>query len=190
MALYRATFGCTIFDMQRPTKSAPPTPLQIGDEFNIRPIRQSDNAAVAGIIRQVMTEFGVVGCGFSIEDSEVDAMWEAYPAPQSAFFVIERNGAILGCGGLGPLQGGSPDTCELRKMYFMPEIRGLGLGTRLLSMVLGAARAAGYALCYLETLDNMSGARRLYRKHGFTPVPQALGNTGHSACNRFMTLHL
>ena len=137
-----------------------------------------------------MTEYGAVGCGFSIQDAEVDAMFEAYPAPRAAFFVVEKNGEILGCGGMGPLQGGEPGVCELRKMYFMPALRGSGLGTRLLGMILGAARLAGYSMCYLETLENMSQARRLYSKHGFHAIQHALGNTGHSSCNRFMTVAL
>jgi putative acetyltransferase len=150
----------------------------------------SDNAAVASIIRQVMAEYGAVGCGYSINDSEVDAMYEAYPAPGSAFYVVERAGRVLGCGGMGPLQGGQDGVCELRKMYFMPELRGTGLGTRLLGTILVAARAAGYTLCYLETLENMTQARSLYGRHGFQPIDYALGNTGHSSCNRFMTLEL
>jgi len=161
-----------------------------GYEFRIRSIRESDNPAVARIIRQVMTEFGAVGCGFSINDAEVDSMYQAYPAPGSAFFVVERRKKVLGCGGLGPLTGGQPGVCELRKMYFMPELRGTGLGTRLLGVILDAARTAGYTLCYLETLEGMHQARRLYAKQGFEPIDQALGNTGHSSCNRFMTLKL
>jgi putative acetyltransferase len=159
-------------------------------EFRIRPIMVSDNGAVARIIRQVMAEYGAVGCGYSINDSEVDAMYEAYLAPGSAFYVVERTGKVLGCGGMGPLQGGQDGVCELRKMYFMPELRGAGLGTRLLGTILDAARAAGYTLCYLETLESMTQARRLYSKHGFQPIDHALGNTGHSSCNRFMSLEL
>ena len=169
------------------------TEASFGDfagECLLRPIAPADNRAVAEIIRRVMTEFGAVGCGFSIEDAEVDNMSEAYPAPQSAFFVIEVNGDILGCGGMGPLQGGESGVCELRKMYFLPEIRGLGLGNRLLEMILNAARLAGYSLCYLETLENMHQARKLYARHGFESIPYALGDTGHSSCNRFMTLLL
>jgi len=163
---------------------------RIGNQFRIRPIRAPDNPAVARVIRQVMTEYGAVGCGFSINDAEVDAMYEAYPVPGSAFFVVERQRKILGCGGMGPLAGGEAGVCELRKMYFMPELRGNGLGTRLLGIILDAARTAGYTLCYLETLEGMHQARRLYAKQGFEPIDQALGNTGHSSCNRFMTLKL
>ena len=152
----------------------------------IRPITRYDNPAVTHIIRQVMTEFGAVGCNFSIADPEVDAMFESYPAPYAAFFVIEADGRVLGCGGMGPLVGGPPDVCELRKMYFLPELRGAGLGTALLSTILDAARAAGFQRCYLETLGNMTDARRLYLKHGFEPLDAPLGNTGHSGCNSWM----
>ncbi len=159
-------------------------------KHRIRLIRPEDNPAVAQIIRQVMTEFGVVGCGFSIEDTEVDSMFEAYPVPDSAFFVIVRDGHLLGCGGVGPLAGGAPGVCELRKMYFLQELRGSGLGARLLKILLNAARNARYTSCYLETMDNMSQARQLYLKHGFKLIENSLGNTGHSSCNRFMVVDL
>jgi putative acetyltransferase len=162
----------------------------VSPEYQIRPIRQADNPAVARIIRQVMTEFGAVGCGFSINDAEVDAMFEAYPPPASAFFAVERDGVVLGCGGVAPLQGGDAGTCELRKMYFLPQLRGTGMGHRLLGIILAAARAAGYSLCYLETLEGMDQARKLYTGHGFAPVCHPLGSTGHTSCNRFMTLAL
>jgi putative acetyltransferase len=162
----------------------------VNPDYHIRPIRLEDNPVVAGIIRQVMTEFGAVGCGFSISDAEVDAMFEAYPGPASAFFVVEREGIVLGCGGVAPLQGGDAGTCELRKMYFLPELRGSGMGHRLLGVILDAAREAGYSLCYLETLEAMDRARKLYVQHGFAPINHALGSTGHTSCNRFMTLAL
>jgi len=152
----------------------------------IRPIRPDDNAIVADVIRDVMTEFGAVGCNFSISDPEVDAMYEAYPAPAAAFFVVEQAGRVLGCGGMGPLAGGPADVCELRKMYFRPDIRGAGMGSRLLGVILDAAREAGYRRCYLETLGNMTEARRLYRRHGFEAIDGPLGDTGHSGCNSWM----
>ena len=152
----------------------------------IRPIRRSDDVAVASIIREVMTEFGAFGCGPVKLDPEVDAMCEAYPAPAAAFFVIERDGRVLGCGGMGPLADGTLEVCELRKMYFLPELRGAGLGGRLLHRILDAAAAAGYRQCYLETLEHMHQARRLYRKHGFQAIEAPMGNTGHSGCNHWM----
>jgi len=156
----------------------------------IRAIARRDNTAVANIIRQVMTEFGAVGCNFSIADPEVDAMYDAYPPPSAAFFVVEDGGEVMGCGGMGPLVGGPPDVCELRKMYFMPALRGTGMGAKLLATILEAARQAGFRRCYLETLGTMTGARRLYLKHGFEPIDAPLGNTGHSGCNSWMIREL
>lgn len=155
--------------------------------YRLRPMRRNDNPAVARIIRDVMTEYGAVGCGFSIQDPEVDAMFEAYPPPRAAFFVLEKGRTVLGCGGFAPLTGAADDVCELRKMYFQPELRGKGQGARMLDHILTAARAAGYRLCYLETLDSMTHAQKLYLRHGFAPHDGPLGNTGHSGCNQFMT---
>jgi putative acetyltransferase len=156
----------------------------------IRKIRPDDNQAVAGIIRAVMTEFGAVGCGYSSEDAEVDSMYQAYCAADASFYVIELQAKILGCGGMGPLLKGGPGVCELRKMYFLPELRGSGFGTRLLQIILEDARDAGFQQCYLETLSSMTGARRLYLKHGFKPIDGPMGNTGHSGCNNYMVLDL
>jgi putative acetyltransferase len=157
---------------------------------HIRKIRPDDNSAVAAIIRNVMSEFGAVGCGYSSEDAEVDSMCEAYADENSVFYVIEDQGRILGCGGMGPLLDGDPGVCELRKMYFLPELRGSGLGTTLLQLILQDARDAGFQRCYLETLASMDGARRLYLKHGFRPMEEPMGNTGHSGCNNYMVLDL
>ena len=157
---------------------------------SIRAMRPGDNAAGAQIIRGVMTEFGAVGCGYSIGDAEVDAMFEAYPAPHSAFFVVENEGRILGCGGLGPLAGADDDTCELRKMYFLPELRGRGMGAALMDTILDSARVAGYTRCYLETLERMEKARALYARYGFRVIDEPLGNTGHGSCNHWMLLEL
>ena len=153
-------------------------------------MQAADNPAVATIIRQVMTEFGAVGSDYSISDPEVDAMYEAYPAPQAAFFVIEHEGRVIGCGGMGPLAEGEPGVCELRKMYFLPALRGTGMGTNLLQLILETAHEAGYRRCYLETLERMEQARLLYRKHGFEQIDAPLGNTGHSGCNSWMVKEL
>ena len=105
----------------------------------LRPMRESDNAVVAEIIRSVMTEFKAVGCGYSINDSEVDDMYAAYAPQGSAFYVVEAAGKVLGCGGYAPLTGGDKETCELRKMYFLSELRGTGMGEQMLSLCLREA---------------------------------------------------
>jgi putative acetyltransferase len=153
--------------------------------YTIRPIEARDDAAVASIIRTVMPEFGADGPGFAIHDAEVAAMSVAYTRPRCAYFVIERDGKIEGGAGVAPLDGGDADVCELRKMYFLPSLRGLGVGRAAMERCLAAAREFGFRRCYLETLTGMDAAQRLYLANGFQPIAHAMGSTGHHGCNRF-----
>ncbi|SFS04160.1 putative acetyltransferase [Dyella sp. OK004] len=154
-------------------------------DFLIRPIETRDNTAVAAIIRTVMPEFGADGPGFAIHDTEVDTMYEAYARPRSAYFVVERHGVVIGGGGMAPLEGGDGDVCELRKMYFLPEARGIGAGGAMMQRCLDAARAEGFRRCYLETLTGMDAAQALYKRSGFQPLCGPLGGTGHFSCDQF-----
>ncbi|MFT5098899.1 MAG: putative acetyltransferase [Planctomycetaceae bacterium] len=163
---------------------------RLANRYEIRPIRKADNPNVARIIRDVMTEFGAVGQGYSINDPEVDEMYGAYPKPHSVFYVVTRDKEVLGCGGIGPLAGAEEGVCELRKMYLLPNLRGTGMGTKLLSLCLQEAENIGYKTCYLETLEHMSHARHLYRKYGFEPLDKPMGATGHSACDAWMAKSL
>ncbi len=153
--------------------------------FSIRRIEVRDDAEIAAVIRAVMPEFGADGPGFAIHDPEVAAMSAAYATRRHAYFVVESDGAVLGGGGIAPLQGSDDATCELRKMYFMPELRGLGAGRALIERCLQTARDFGFARCYLETLTGMDAAQALYLACGFQRIERALGSTGHHGCNRF-----
>ena len=159
-------------------------------KFTIRPVAPADSPAVASIIRTVMPEFGASGPGFAIHDPEVNDMAAAYTQAGSAYFVVERAGQVCGGGGVAALNGGDGRICELRKMYFLPSLRGLGAGAALIGTCLQAARKLGYKQCYLETLTGMDAAQRLYEKHGFRRIPAALGATGHFSCDRFYLLDL
>lgn len=156
-----------------------------------RPIEPRDDPAVAAIIRQVMTEHGASGPGFAIHDPEVGAMSAAYAPPRAGYVVIEdAEGNVVGGAGFAPLAGGDERTCELKKMYFLPALRGHGLGRALLAHVLDQARRAGYARCYLETLVTMDRARRLYEAAGFTRLCRPEGATGHFGCDAWYALEL
>jgi putative acetyltransferase len=155
--------------------------------YTIRPVLRQDRADVARLIRTVMPEFGASGPGYAIMDPEVDDMHAAYGAhgKRAAYWVVVRDqdGAVVGGGGFAPLVGGDKKTCELRKMYFYSELRGLGIGSELLAMCINGARNGGFRAMYLETLTPMVQARALYEKHGFSRLSCARGNTGHHGCD-------
>ena len=153
--------------------------------MQIRSIEARDDARIAEIIRTVMPEFGATGCGFAINDPEVDWMSRAYSRPRCAYFVVEDGNEVLGGGGIAPLDGGEDDTCELRKMYFLPQARGRGAGAAMMQRCLDSAREMGFRRCYLETLSGMDAAMKLYDRSGFRRIDAPMGNTGHGGCNTF-----
>lgn len=163
---------------------------RISEQYQMRPIEEADNPQVCRIIHDVMTEFGAVGAGYSINDPEVAQMFQAYNDSRSRFYVITSDDEILGCGGIAPLIDGGEHVCELRKMYFLPQLRGTGMGSKLIRECLHQAKELGFTQCYLETLESMHAARTLYRKFGFSSIDHPMGNTGHHACNQWMIKNL
>jgi putative acetyltransferase len=159
-------------------------------EIEVRPIEPGDDAAVAELIRAVMPEFGAVGDGYAINDPEVDAMSSAYSLRGARYWVVVRDGVVRGGGGYAALAGGESDTCELKKMYFYADVRGRGLGARILDLSIEHARLDGYERMYLETLEHMTDARRLYERRGFEPLSKPLGATGHFGCNAWYAKRL
>lgn len=152
-------------------------------EYLIRPVEPGDNAGIEAVIRAVLPEFGASGPGFATQDQETSVMYEAYSRPGTVYFVLVRDGRVAGGAGIGPLAGEDPGVCELRKMYLLPEARGLGLGRELMRRCLCAAKDAGYKRCYLETLKSMSQANKLYIKNGFELLSGPMGKTGHFGCD-------
>ena len=105
-----------------------------------------------------------------------------------AYLVIARDGEVLGGAGFAPLKGSQSSICELQRMYFRPQVRGLGLGYRLLSECLDRAANAGFDACYAETMAGMARANRLYEKAGFKRLRAPLGSTGHTFTDAWFLL--
>lgn len=149
----------------------------------VRPIAPTDNSAIAQVIRLVSAEFGLTADkGYTVSDPQLDQLFQLYSQPRSAYWVIECDGEIVGGGGVAPLSGGEPDTCELQKMYFMASLRGRGMAYELAQRALNFAREQGFGRCYLETTATLTRAIALYEKLGFVHIDGPMGNTGHGDC--------
>ena len=156
------------------------------DSFKIREIQPKDNQQVKKVVQAVLVEMGVPKVGTAYEDRSLNDMYAEYDKPRMAYFVIEEEGKVIGCAGIAPLQNGGPEVCELQKMYFLPEARGRGIGTHMMTHCLDYAREQGYRRCYLETLPYMENAIRLYNRTGFQSLEYPMGDTGHYNCSVWM----
>ena len=154
--------------------------------ISLRSIQNSDNATLARIIRDTLAEFGANHPGTVYFDKATDHLWELFQNERSAYFVAVFNGVIVGGGGIFPTVGLPEDTCELVKMYLLPEARGIGLGKSIIELCLEKARELGFRNIYLESMPELSRALKIYEKFGFTYLCAPMGNSGHFGCDLHM----
>ena len=156
----------------------------------IREIQKADNVAIAQVVRDVLIEHNVPKVGTAYADPSLNFMFENYSEEKSAYFIVEKEGKLIGGAGIAPLENGPIEICELQKMYLLSDARGLGVGAKLMEVCLEKARQLGFKKCYLETVDYLKEAQKLYKKSGFEYLQGPLGNTGHSACEVWMLKEL
>ncbi|WP_121354357.1 GNAT family N-acetyltransferase [Flavisolibacter nicotianae] len=157
------------------------------EETILRTIRKDDNAALAAIIRKTLEEFGANRPGTVYYDPTTDALFELFQStPGSVYYVAERNGELLGGGGIFPSPGLPADTCELVKMYLLPQARGIGLGKKIIHACIDFAKDSGYKNIYIESMPELKQALKTYEKFGFHYLDKPLGETGHFGCDLWM----
>lgn len=156
------------------------------ENWIIRKIEKRDNQSVAQLIRAVFDELNIPKVGTAYEDPYLDLMFEEYSKPKSVYYVVENEDKIVGVAGVAPLENEAETICELQKMYFAPETRGLGIGSQMMAICLQSAKDFGFESCYLETMPFMLDAQKLYRKVGFEYIDSPMGCTGHTSCPVWM----
>lgn len=156
----------------------------------IREIQQKDNESIAKVIRDIFHELDAPKVGTAYADPILDTLYEVYQAPRSVYYVVEKEGIVVGGCGVAPLENTDATVCELQKMYFAPEIRGTGYAEKIIEKCLEYAKTQGFEICYLETLSFMTTAQKLYKRIGFENIEGPMGNTGHNSCEVWMTKKL
>lgn len=156
------------------------------ETVTIRPIKKQDNAKIATLIRSILEDFNIPKVGSAYADESLNDMYAAYKNDTAAYFVLEIDGRIVGGAGISQLENYHGPICELQKMYYLPEARGRGIGSKMLDLCLTTAKELGYEQCYLETMPYMIAAQKLYERKGFKYIDGPLGDTGHHACQTHM----
>ncbi len=87
--------------------------------------------------------------------------------PAGLLLVARLRQEPVGCGGL-KLHANAP--AELKRMWVAPQVRGLGLGQRLLNELERHAREAGVTILHLETNGMLVEAISMYRRSGYQEV--------------------
>ncbi len=132
--------------------------------FQFRDYRPGDEEDVFRIVKHVLAEYGLA-TDTEKTDADLKDINKSYILSGGAFRILESDGRTIGSYGL---YATTRKSCELRKMYLLPEFRGRGLGKKMMEDALRVARALGFVEMTLETNSRLKEAIELYKAYGFT----------------------
>lgn len=89
-------------------------------------------------------------------------------APRGTFLIARLTGRAVGCGGLKLASDAPP---EIKRMWVSTEVRGLGVGRRILTELESCAVAQGATTVRLDSNSVLVEAVGLYRSSGYREVP-------------------
>jgi ribosomal protein S18 acetylase RimI-like enzyme len=128
---------------------------------------ESDLVAVRALFAIYRASIGI-DLAYQRFEVEVATLPGAYAPPDGALLLARgAAGEPLGCVALRPLGDG---VAEIKRLFVLPAARGLGLGGRLMSAIVGEARRIGYRALRLDTLPSMTRAQTMYRAVGFETI--------------------
>jgi putative acetyltransferase len=136
-------------------------------DFLIRDWQPDDRQSAAALIDSVLAEYGL-GSEPNGADRDVLQVEQAYWATGGAFWVVERQGQLVGTAGYYPVSRGT-NAVEIRKMYLCPDARGQGLGRFLLQTLEQTIATKGFTQIWIETASVLQPAIALYENSGYQP---------------------
>jgi molybdopterin-guanine dinucleotide biosynthesis protein A/GNAT superfamily N-acetyltransferase len=131
-------------------------------ELRIVPFDPRHLSGFRTLVADTLGEFGFE------TDAELDPDLSDPTAVFEATWVAVVEDRVVGSVALRRL---GPHELELKRMYLRPDLRGRGVGRRLLETALGWARERDIRTIGLDTTERMEAARHLYERYGFVRVP-------------------
>ena len=132
----------------------------------IRPARWPDDKPAVSALFEAYAASLDIDLGYQDFASELVALPGKYAGPDGALLVAEDpQRGLLGCVALRAME--PEGCCEMKRLYALPQARGLGLGKALVQSIIVEAARLGYGEIRLDSLPSMGDAIRLYRHFGF-----------------------
>lgn len=125
------------------------------------------------VLREVFADYQEVDWETLRANNEAYYREQLAGGGHTACFACDQTGAVIGCGGICyQLEMPSPDnisgTCGyLMNIFALPEVRGQGVGRKIVDFLIADARARQTEKIYLESSEI---ALHMYERIGFTPM--------------------
>jgi GNAT superfamily N-acetyltransferase len=141
----------------------------------VRPVRPEDHAQWRPLWDGYNAFYGRIG-ETALPETITASTWERFfdaAEPVRALVAVEEGGRIVGIAHYLFHRSTSRlgDVCYLQDLFTAPEMRGRGIGRRLIEAVRDAASEAGCSRVYWQTQAGNAAGRALYdrvaRHHGF-----------------------
>ena len=159
-----------------------------------------DASALATLGRQTFIDTFVTGFGIPYPADDLALFLDASFSPEAtatklkepgaAWWVAERDGALLAFANAGPNTLPHPDGrashAELRRLYVSKAAQGLGLGTRLLTLSLDWMQAHTDGPLWIGVWSGNLKAQKLYAAHGFDKAGEYLYPVGRWLDDEFI----
>lgn len=100
-------------------------------------------------------------------ETEFKTLPGKYGPPDGALILALVDGKGAGCIALRKI---SDSICEMKRLYVHDEYRGLGIGKKLIMMIIEEARKLNYRFMRLDTLPTMEKAQKMYKSFGFYDI--------------------
>lgn len=109
------------------------------------------------------------GFRFDRLDQEILELPDAYSTRNGEVLLAMRRSEVVGCIAYRAVPTPpNPRTCEIKRLFVLPEQRAHGIGSSLVSTCIDRARARGYQLACLDTEpETMAAAHHTYLRLGF-----------------------
>jgi ribosomal protein S18 acetylase RimI-like enzyme len=124
-----------------------------------RPASPTEVEAVKQLFREYAAFLGEDLCFQGFDDEMA-----RFPSTYDFLLLARVNDTPAGAVGLKDLGEG---VCEMKRLFTRDAYRGMGLGKRLSEQLMAEARAAGYRVMVLDTLERLTAARGIYARLGF-----------------------
>lgn len=154
-------------------------------EIELREIQKKDNLEIYKIIRKILESYQLNKNGTAYTDPQLSQLYEFYQKESRAkYWVITKDSSVIGGIGIAPFAD-YKEVAEVQKFYIKEEEQGKAYGKILLNKALSYAKEEDYKKVYIETMDILERANKLYEAYGFRSLKNPFKGSEHGLMNRW-----